>query len=162
MEWISGIDRGFIFSLSLYTQRHTCTHTHTLSPCVCVLAVTAVTKLWFHPVRPLAFRPPCDPFQFQSAPRWIQTILETAECIELFCMASEAEKNQLIIKKKALWVFQTGFYKDWSIHTWRRCCLRSASLQCGSLVLLNCSIKNKMDESFQIFLLITVHISGAK
>lgn len=54
MERISGRDRGFILSLSLSLRhtrilRDTHTHTHTVSTHVCVLAVTAVTKLWLHP-----------------------------------------------------------------------------------------------------------------
>lgn len=93
---------GHSFSLSLrhtYTERHLRTHmvcVHvSVAACahVCVLAVTAVEKLWFHPGRPFAFRPLCAPFQFQSAPRWIQATLETAEYIELFCTASEEKKS---------------------------------------------------------------------
>lgn len=58
-EWsfivqISELDRGLIFSLSLCIHTHTRLHTRVH---VCVLAVTAVTKLWFYPGRPCAFRP---------------------------------------------------------------------------------------------------------
>lgn len=60
---------------------------------VCALAVTAVIKLQAYRGHPFAFRPLCAPFQFQSAPQWIQAILETAECIEPFCMATEEEKS---------------------------------------------------------------------
>lgn len=97
LDWISWLDREFIFSPF-------CAHYHTHSlptahPSVLtcnhwfVLAVTAVMTLRFHPSRPFAFGPLCAPFQFQSAPRWIQAILKTAECIELFCMATEEEKS---------------------------------------------------------------------
>lgn len=75
------------------TLRDTLAYAHTVCVHVCVLAVRAVTRLWFHPAQPFAFRPLCSPFQFQSSPRWIQTILETAEYIELFCMATEEEKS---------------------------------------------------------------------
>lgn len=151
---------GHSFSLSLrhtYTERHLRTHmvcVHvSVAACahVCVLAVTAVEKLWFHPGRPFAFRPLCAPFQFQSAPRWIQATLETAEYIELFCTASEEKK--INSSGKALWGFQTGRDKHWSIYTSRRCftlvldgCLSRVYLQGESLLLLNFSFKNDMDD----------------
>ncbi len=73
--------------------------------------------------------------------------------------------------EKALRGFQTGWDKDWSIYTLRGCftlvldgCLRRVSLQWENLLLLNCSIKNNMDESINFnFILITLLcISGAK
>lgn len=57
MERISGRDRGFIRSLSLLdTHIYSGTHTHSVSTHVCVLAVTAVTKLWLHSGWPFCFQ----------------------------------------------------------------------------------------------------------
>lgn len=122
MERISGIDRGFIFSLSFSIHKDPLVHTHAVR--VCVVAVAAVTKLRFHPIRPLAFRPSFALFQFRPSPLRIQTILETAECIWLFCLASEEEKNKT--KKnsssgqKRLSVSSTQ--GGWTVYTWTRCC----------------------------------------
>lgn len=107
MERISGLDRGFIFSLSLldtHIHRDTLAHTQSVSMCVggyvchvCVLAVTAVTKLWFHPDRPFAFRPLRAPFQFQS-PRGGYKPLWKLLSISNFSAWLPRKKNQLIRK----------------------------------------------------------------
>lgn len=104
MERISGLDRGFIFSFSLL-DTHIHRDTLSLCPCVggyvclcvCVLAVTAVTKLWFHPGRPFAFRPLRAPFQFQS-PRGGYKPFWKLLSISNFSAWLPRKKNQLIRK----------------------------------------------------------------
>lgn len=87
---------------------------------MCVVAVAAVTKLRLHPIRPLAFRPSFALFQFRPSPPRIQTILETAECIWLFCLASEEENQDSSSGQKRLSVSSTQ--GGWTVSTWTRCC----------------------------------------
>lgn len=127
MERISGRDRGFILSLSLSLRhtrilRDTHTHTHTVSTHVCVLAVTAVTKLWLHPGWPLCFQA-----IVRSLSIWVRPAVGTnhfGNCwvYRTFFSMATGERNISSSGKKSS---QTGRDKDWSIYTWRRCCLRS-------------------------------------
>ena len=58
---------------------------------------------------------------------------------------SAHQKKKKRKEKKALWGFQTGRDKDWSIYTFEEV----LSLRCESLLTLNRSIKNNVDDSIQ-------------
>lgn len=100
------IEDSFSLSLSLldthvYSGTHTHTHTQSLPMCVSLQSQLSRSS-GFTPVDPFAFRPLCAPFQFESAPRWVQTILETAEYIELFSAWLPGKEISAHQEKKAL------------------------------------------------------------
>lgn len=128
MAWISGRDRGYIFSLSLlYTQTHWDTRgTHSLRPCVCVDTCPCVCPRSHSchensasPRSPvcfqatvcslsISFRPAVDTSHFGNC--WVyRTFLHGYW------------GRTISSSEKALRGFQTGWDKDWSIYTSRRC-----------------------------------------
>lgn len=113
----------------------------------------------FTPLNPLLSGHCALPFNF-SPPRGGYKPFWKLLSISNFSAWLPRKKNQLI-RKKALWGFQTGWDKDWSIYTSGRCCLCSVSLQRERLMSLRCSIKTSWMGHFN-FKLITLDRSGAK
>lgn len=136
------MDWAFIsLSVAVPYGKTTLKHTHQThivrvsGVCVCVsvrvLAVTAVNKLWIHPVRPFAFRPSCPTFQFLPAPsvdtdhfgkRWLyKTFLHGFQ---------GGEKASFMHKKKK----ETCWY-DRLIYTWKGSPGRGGAGLCRALSL---------------------------
>lgn len=144
MAWISGLDRGYIFSLSLlYKLRHTCTHRgHT----VCI-HVAVLTRAHVCPCSPSCHETsvsPRSPVCFQAIVCSLSISVRPAvhkshfgNCWVYRTFLHGYRGRKISSSEKALRGFQTGWDKDWSIYTSRRCftlsmdgCLGSVRVYC--------------------------------